>query len=263
MIENNNLSMNDEFIDLLVNECLVDFRKEHEGEYKIVYDLIMFFRKCEEQFKGLQATRENVFLLSSIVQLNKLFQSAVIVFERGLKESGDIIIRSIMELVLKVISVIRKENFLDVLLNDEEKEKKKVFSDIKENKYFDIISEEQVDKMIQKCNENIDGRFQKSRVAQMAKDNDLDRLYILYRVKSAYTHQSSDVVAGIVKDTDGGLLIDGNFQLEEYKTSIALLISIVIPVLQVITDEFLRKDSLKEERKLLEKKIVHVFKDVC
>ena len=128
---------------------------------------------------------------------------------------------------------------------------------------FASFSEEQVDKMIQKCNENIDGRFQKSRVAQMAKDNDLDRLYILYRVKSAYTHQSSDVVAGIVKDTDGGLLIDGNFQLEEYKTSIALLISIVIPVLQVITDEFLRKDSLKEERKLLEKKIVHVFKDVC
>ena len=51
----------DEFIDFIVNECLIEFRNEREDEYQIIYELVNLFRKCEEEFIGLENTRENKF----------------------------------------------------------------------------------------------------------------------------------------------------------------------------------------------------------
>ena len=48
----------------------------------------------------------------------------------SIKESGNIIIRSILELSLKVISVIHNEKFLDILLNDESVELKKLLDEM-------------------------------------------------------------------------------------------------------------------------------------
>ena len=204
---------NDEFIDLIVNDCLFDFRKEHRDEYEIINRLINLFRNCEEQLEGLESNRENKFILASIIQLNKLYQSSVILLERGLKESANIIIRSILELSLKVISVIHNEKFLDILLNDEAIELKKLLNEIKENKFFDMIPQKTVDEYIKTCEENIDINIkEKPTVYKMAYNNNLKKVYTFYRLQCDYAHQNTNIVAGIVKETDKVCYVDGNFQ---------------------------------------------------
>jgi len=253
----------DEFIDFIVNECLIEFRNEREDEYQIIYELVNLFRKCEEEFIGLENTRENKFFLSSLTQLNKLYQSAVILFERGLKESGNIIIRSILELSLKVISVIHNEKFLDILLNDESVELKKLLDEIKRNKFFDIIPEEKLNEYIKVCEENIDANIkEKPKVYKMAYDNNLRKIYTFYRLQSDYTHQNTNIVARIVKDTDKICYVDGNFQLEDFKFSIAYLISITIIIFPVIINDHLKNDTLNHQYILFMEHFKKSFEDL-
>lgn len=263
MIGNSIIKENDEYIDLIVNEYLPEFRQKHSNEYEIIYQLINLFRICEKQLEGLEVNRKNKFILASIMQLNKLYQSSVILFERGLKESANIIIRSILELSLKLISVIHDENFLDILLNDEAIEFKKLLNEIKENKFFDMIPKKIVDEYIKTCEENIDINIkEKPRVYKMASNNNLKKVYIFYRLQCDYTHQNTNIVAGIVKETDKVCYVDGNFQLEDFKFSVAYLISITIIAFPVIINEYLKNDNIKQQYDLFMENFEKSFKDL-
>lgn len=63
----------------------------------------------------MEKTRQDLYVLSSLTELNELFQSVVLLLERGLKDSAYIIIRSILELIFRIIEVIRNEKFIDTL----------------------------------------------------------------------------------------------------------------------------------------------------
>ncbi len=39
----------DEFIDLIVNDCIVDFRKQYKDEYFIIKEYISLLRLCEKE----------------------------------------------------------------------------------------------------------------------------------------------------------------------------------------------------------------------
>ena len=109
---NNKTDINDTldegFLDFKINDCLPKFREEHKEEYKVVIDLMQLFNSLKDKFVGKNASEQDIFLLSSIIELNKLFQSAVLLFERGIPSSGNIIIRTILLKRLRTKNTYKK-----------------------------------------------------------------------------------------------------------------------------------------------------------
>ena len=120
---NNKSDINDalveEFLDFKINERLPKFREEHKEEYKVIINLMQLFNSLKDKFVGKNASEQDIFLLSSIIELNKLFQSAVLLFERGIPSSANIIVRTILELSLNIVETVKnKEHIQEIMLNE-------------------------------------------------------------------------------------------------------------------------------------------------
>ena len=113
---NNKTDINDAlvegFLDLKINEYLPKFREEHKEKYNVVLDLMQLFNSLKDKFVGKNASEQDIFLLSSIIELNKLFQSAVMLFERGIPSSANIIIRTILELSLNIVETVKNKEHI-------------------------------------------------------------------------------------------------------------------------------------------------------
>lgn len=253
----------DEFIDLKVNECIIGFRQEHQSEYIVIEEFINMFRLCEEDIEKIGVNLQSTYLLAAITQLNKLYQSTIILLERGLRDPAYIVIRTILELIFKIIAVIRDEKFIDKLSLYQQYENKKCLEDIKNNKLFDMISEEDIYKLIERCNNDIN-RAKKPiiNVYEIAKENKLSREYILYRLQSDYTHHSNSVIEGIIETKENICYVDGNFQLEDFKKSVGLLISIISSMFSVLINEYLKNNNLINKYNQLSKNFEEEFKDL-
>jgi len=255
--------VNDEFIDLKLNDCIESLRKEYEKEYEIIEGFIKIFRLIEEFMEKKGNTQQNVFLLASMIQLNKLYQSAILLLERGLKEPAYVLIRTILDVIFKVIEVIRNKNYVTDLLIEQEYEMKNTLIDIKKNKLFDMISEDEVNKQIRACDKKINKRSKpNTKSYYIADKNGMKKEYILYRLQCEYTHFSTSVIGSIIKITENECLLDGNFQLENFKESVAWLISITATVFPIILNEYLKEDSLILEYKSFLEKFENNFKDL-
>ena len=236
----------DEFIDLIVNDCVKDFRKKYSKEYESIAGFIKIFRMCEHELEKTRTSKQDLYLLSSLTQLNELFQSAVILLERGLKDSAYIILRSILELNFKIIEVARNEEFIDILSLKQQYENRKCLNDIKENKLFDIIPEKEVLDYIEKCNQGIKGEKEpKFTVRELAEKTGFNKAYVLYRLQCDYTHQTNFIIENKIKITENDFVIDGNFKLDDFKMSIAWLISITSIIFPIILDEYIKNKELK------------------
>ena len=110
------------FLDFKINECLPKFREEHKEEYNVVIDLMRLFNSLKDKFVGKNASEQDIFLLSSIIELNKLFQSAVLLFERGIPSSSNIIIRTILELSLNIVETVKNKEYIQVIMLNEIKD---------------------------------------------------------------------------------------------------------------------------------------------
>ena len=254
---------NDEFIDLIVNDCMVDFRQQYNKEYETINEVISIFRLCEDRLEKMGLSQQNVYILASIMQLNKLYQSSIIILERGLKEPAYGIIRTILDLTFKIIEVIRNEEFIDLLSLHQQYETKKCLEDIKNNKLFDMVSEDEVIKLIEKCNEEIKGEKKpKIKAYDLAKKNGFDKAYILYRLQCDYTHQSNSVIESTIKVTENGYYIDGNFQIEDFKMSIALLISITVIIFPILNEEYIKEKDLNVKYNIFIKNFEENFNDL-
>lgn len=236
----------DEFIDGIVNDCVKHFRKQYSKEYETIDELVKLFRMVEYELEKTGASRQDLYLLSALTQLNELFQSSVILLERGLKDSAYIIIRSILELIFKIIEVVRNESFIDDMSLKQEYENVKLLKDISKNKFFDMVPEEKLLKYIEKCEKNISGQKEpKFTVSKLAQKNGFNKEYILYRLQCDYTHQTNFVIESKIKVTDKGFIVNGNFKLDDFKMSIAWLISITSIIFSVIIDEYIGNQELK------------------
>lgn len=254
---------NDEFIDLIVNECIVGFRQQYENEYKIIEEFIIIFRLCEEEMEKRGVNLQNAYLLAAIMQLNKLYQSTIILFERGLKEPANVVIRTIIELIFKIIAVIRDEDFINKLSLYQQYENKKCLQEIKNYKLFDMIPENEVDKLIDRCNKEINGDKKPDINAyKIAEKNKLNKEYILYRLQCDYTHYSNSVIEEIIKVKENIYSVDGNFQLEDFKKSIAWVIIITATIFPVLCNEYLKNKDLTARYNKFTKEFEEIFKDV-
>ncbi len=262
-MQNNELK--DGYIDLEINKYIVGFREKHKIEYEVIKELYEIFRKTQDELSKLGAFQQNVYIIASITQLYKLYQSAIILLERGLKEAANVLIRTILDLSFKIIEVIRNEDSVDAFLLEQDFETLKMLRNVKENKLFDLISEKEVDKYVGICLERTNGKnkgVNSYSSYSLAQKNGLAQEYILYRMQCEYTHQSTSVIGSIIKQNDEGYYIDANLQLEDFKTSVAWLISITTIIFPILLNEYLKNKVLSEKYQEFLENFEKNFKDL-
>jgi len=257
------MDLKDGYIDLEINDYVRALRERYKNEYIVIKELYVLFIECEKKMGKKGAFQQNAYIMASITQLYKLYQSAVLLFERGLKESANVLIRTILDLSFKIIEVIRNENYVDDLLIQDDIQFLKTLNNIKKNKLFDLVPEKDVNKFIFECNKRINNKNVKVDTAYaLAEKNDLAKVYILYRMECDYTHQSTNVVGNVIKNSDKGVCIDAGFQMADFKESIAWLISITTIVLPILIDEYIVDIELKNKYNEFMLNFVTHYKDL-
>ena len=253
----------DEYLDLKINDCIIGFRDRYRKEYDVIKEFNAFFRLLQIELGKKGQEKQNVCIMASLNQSHKLYQSAVLLFERGLVESANVLIRTILDLIFKITECIRNEEFVDKLLIDEKYELIKTLQDIKRNSMFDMLPLEKIEKYIEECNKEIKNHPRPNLKASiLATKNGLEKAYILYRFQCDYTHQSASTIGRIIKQTEDGLYIDGDLQLEDFRQSIAWLMSITDIIFPIIIKEYLKSEELQKKHEELVVNIESTFKDL-
>ena len=83
MKNNHRITLQDGFLDLKLNTIITAFRQEHNAEYAVVFKVKSFLDEAQDCFVGKKVSKQDMFLSASIMELNKLFQSAVVLLREG------------------------------------------------------------------------------------------------------------------------------------------------------------------------------------
>ena len=247
-MDNKAIILPNEFLDFKINECLPKFREEHKEEYKVIFDLIKLFNDIKDMFVGKNASEQDIFLLSSIIELNKLFQSAVLLFERGIPSSANIIIRSILELSLNIVETIKNKEHIQEIIFDEIDKTRRTVNIAKEFNRLDLIPPEK----IQEIQETYDllaknNSKKKKSVKDLAQKNGFEVEYLLYRTYCGNTHLSVSALAQNFNISSCGIDFNAGIRLDDFKYDLRRLISIaIIPVPSLITDYFNDDNLIKK-----------------
>ena len=257
-------TLKDGYLDLKINSFIEGFRCGYQDEYNCLKEIDSFFYKIQDELIKKKVNQQNTFIMASLVQLQKLYDSAVLLFERGLVEAGNTLIRPILEVSFKIIEVIKNEDFVEDLLLEEQHENLKLMNDIENHKLFDLIPENQLKEYKEIIEKRIDGRkAPKTKVNYLADKNGLYQEYILYRLQCEYVHQSAGVIGRIIKITpDGKIYVDADFQLKDFKKFIAWLLSITTISIGILLKDYIKNEDLTNEyNKIVERFEMH-FKDL-
>ena len=257
---NNNLELEDGFLDLKLNEAISAFREEHRTEYLVVFRVKSFLYEVQNCFVGKTVSQQDNFLAASIVELNKLFQSAVLLFERGLPDAANIVVRSILELSFKIVELLNNKEFLKEMKLDVNSNAIKTLNDIKENKFYDIVPQARLDELLSNCQQfkSQNGNVNIS-VKELAKRNGMLREYLLYRTYCDYTHQSLKVIDEIIDYTPDGVNLNGDLRLDDFSHSILMLVSITMISISKLLEYSMIDEKLKDQFDLLQKDITENY----
>lgn len=253
----NEIKLTDGFIDLKINENLLGFRNVHQKEYAIIRETKTLLDSMQREFINQDASKSEMYLVTAIIELNKLFQSAVVLFERGLLESGNIIIRSCLELSFKIVEIIKNKNFVDDMIKELNHETITTLNIIKSNKLYDIVPKLEVKRMLSIY--NTAGAKPKISPFKLAKKNDLMREYILYRLCCNDSQQSIATLSEIQIFEDNGVRLNGNLRLDKFSESVYMLISIIMIPFPTLIDEVFTDDKVKEQYEKLKENFQNVF----
>ena len=96
------------------------FSWKYSGSFQNLKNLIWKMKglldETQNCFVGNDASQTIVFVASSIVNLNELFQSAVLLLEKGLPIPAKILMRTILELSLKIIEALSNDQYIEELI---------------------------------------------------------------------------------------------------------------------------------------------------
>ena len=254
---NKKTELKDGFLDLKINENLLIFRNEYQNEYALIRETKNLLECMQHKFIDQDVPINEMYIATALVELNKLFQSAIILFERGLLESGNIIIRSCLELSFKIVELIKNKNFFDDMVKELNYETIQTLKTIKNNKLYDIVPKEEVNRLLNTYNSS-KGKPQISPF-KLAEKNDLMREYILYRLYCNDSHQSISTLSELQIFEDNGVIVDGNLRLGNFSESIYMLISIIMIPFPTLTDELFCDDKIKKQYVRLQENFKSIF----
>jgi hypothetical protein len=249
-----------DFIDLEINNCIPNFRKIYSNEYSVIYEVVRYLKSVENEFIGKDASQKGIFLFSAVIELNRLFQSAVLLFERGLRTSAQIIIRTILELSFNIVEMIKNEEYIQAILFNEIKEADKTVKTANEFNKIDLISPEMICKiqetyrLLSKDNPNA-----KNNVKELAKKNGFEVEYLTYKTYCTATHVSASVLGKNFKASSSGITFDAGCQLSDFKNDIRSLIGSVLISIPCLVNNYFRDEELSQEYNIISNNFMNTF----
>lgn len=250
--------LEDGFLDLNMNSFSIEMRKKYEKEYEVIkeYNSFIFELLNELTLKGY--TQQNGYIMAALVEMHKFYQSAIILFERGLSEPANSLSRTMIDLLIKIVEVIRNPESVEELLLNTDYENKRTLEFLYEKELFSMVPKDEIEKMIIENREKIkDKKDPKIRTKKLAENNNLLEIYTLFRFQSDYTHQSTDIIGRIIKETSKGYYIDEDLIINNFKMEISLVLTIISITVEFILKEYLNNTEINERYK----KIVDNFED--
>ena len=245
------------FLSTEINDCIPIFRKRFASEYELIDQINEFYYDLQNCFVGHEATLEIVYYLTALTELHKLYQSVILLLERGLDSSANIVMRSTIELTLKLLEAIRNPDQIDAFIAHDEETHLKILKEFQKNSGIEIDAPISNDKV---SSEHKKHKHLTTR--ELAEQNECGPLYTIYRLLCDDTHQSPYVLGQHIEKTENGVLVDAGFQLEKFRQTLALLISIVINPIPKIFCIIPCGDGLGKQYKLIENTYMNLFRDL-
>lgn len=245
------------FLSTEINDCIPMFRKRFAPEYELIDQINEFYYDLQNCFVGQEATLEIVYYLTALTELHKLYQSVILLLERGLDSSANIVMRSAIELSLKLLEAIRNPDQIDAFIAHDEETHLKISKEFRKNSGIEIevpISNDKVSSEHKK--------YKHLTTRELAEQNDCGPLYTVYKLLCDDTHQSPYVLGQHIEKTETGVLVDAGFQLENFRESAALLISIAINPIPKLLCIIPSDDSLGKQYKMIENSYMNIFRDL-
>lgn len=244
------------FLSTEINDCIPIFRNRFASEYELINQINEFCYDLQDRFIGYEATREVVYYLTALTELHKLYQSVILLLERGLDSSANIVMRSAIELSLKFLEAMRNPDQIDAFIAHDEETHLKISKEFQKNSGIEIEAS------ISNGTFSPDHKkYKHLTTRELAERNDCGPLYTIYRLLCDDTHQSPYVLGQHIEKTENGVLVDAGFQLENFRKSAALLISIVIKPVPKLLCIIPNDDRLEKQYKLIENSYMSIFRD--
>ena len=241
------------FLDLKINNFLPHIRARYSNDYNLIWKMKGLLDETQNCFVGNDASQTIVFVASSIVNLNELFQSAVLLLEKGLPIPAKILMRTILELSLKIIEALNNDQYIEELIYAFYSEKKSLLKFLDDKQLYHLLSKDKIDKQLQIISQhkNKTGRKSKLTVQELAEKNNLFEAYAIYKIYCAYTHQSLSSIEQVIDFQPQGLHLNGDFRFEDFSFNTKMLLSFTMLPFPALIEKQLLNSSIESNYNLL------------
>lgn len=262
-MDNKKFVLENGFLDLEFNNYISNFRKNYDNEYRVIYDFNNFTFDVLDKLVAKGNTKQNMYIMGNLVEIHKFYQSTILLFERGLPDCANSLVRTMIDILIKTTEAIRNINFVDQIILTEDYENRKTLKNINDNKLYDIVPKDMIERYIrQNTNDIGDRKKPEIDTKKLAKKNNLLELYILFRIQSSYTHQSTSCLNDVITKDKKGYYINENINVNNFKFNICMPLTILTKLLEIILIEYIGNKELKDKYNKLMCEFENNFKDL-
>lgn len=131
------------YLDVKVNQVVRDVRKCYKPFFVVIFCLnrLAYNIINNDDVKEYKTDRD-IYIYSIFGEILNAFQSSIILFERGLNDDGEIVLRCIYDKVFKMFAVINDEKNYELVTNDRNYYARKMANTIINGKQFEHLKEE-------------------------------------------------------------------------------------------------------------------------
>lgn len=217
------------FLNVGVMKQIKIVRNENKDIFDLIYAFNKLAYKVSDEFKDKPCNKKENYIFCAFVELHKFYQSSIILLERGLYESSQSLMRSILELSFKIIMVIESEDYISSMAYDLIVEDIKLLNHINRNKLYELVPEEKIDEILedrQKRKEELREKGIKPilNACDLCKKISCNKEYTYYKLLSNYTHTNLMSIYNLLIPLNEGVYINGGFKYDSFKEDTIRLI---------------------------------------
>lgn len=218
----------------------MDSEKKYLKERVILEEFIRFENQIIKSFENKKVNNEMLYILCSIVHIIKQTKSIVILYDNGLYEGGQSILRNVYEIVFRCVALIKDTSLLNNYIEKFYKNKESLLNTIINNSYDEYMSKEEAEKRLADVNACLKAT-KELKINELAKKADLLEEYMHYKLLCNYTHFDIGIIGSIVEETSDGFLLNAD-SIEinlhhEYGKIVGILIKFLNEVVHFINND--------------------------
>lgn len=234
------------------------YKKEHQKVFDLLYEYNKLCCKIINSYTGIEVTEEKLYIFPAFVEIHKIYQSAILMLEYGVPNSAENLLRSMFELMLKMLYVFKEENNIKRLKMKNYSEALSQILYIENNTLYEIVPKDYIDKYKTQLEESKNELIKQGvknapNIYDMCVELGLTAEYSYYKYLCDFTHTSFYLISSMNVEMENSVIING---YEDYDNveNIGLRI---ITILNIIVDKMVTMyfNSFLDEYNNLSKKL--------